>query len=83
MTIVCNLLLLYILIIFLRIVMSWFPINPDGAMATVHGFLHLLTEPLLGPLRRALPALQIGQVALDLSPIVVIFGLQILSRFIC
>jgi YggT family protein len=37
-----------------------------------------LTEPVLGPLRRALPMLRIGTMGLDLSPIIVFFGIQIL-----
>ena len=83
MTIVCTLLTLYVLVILVRIVMSWFPIDPDGLAATIHGFFHLLTEPVLGPLRRALPPVRLGGVALDLSPIIVLVGIQILRNFIC
>ena len=50
---------------------------------TAHGLLHLLTEPVLGPLRRVLPAVRLGAVALDLSPFVVIIGARILQGFIC
>ncbi len=83
MVIICNLIGLYVLIIFVRIVLSWFPIDPDGPIATFHGLLHLLTEPVLGPLRRMLPSVPIGQIRLDLSPIVVLFGLQIIRGAIC
>jgi YggT family protein len=81
--IICNLIGLYVLIIFVRIVLSWFPIDPDGPIATFHGLLHLLTEPILGPLRRVLPSVPIGQIRLDLSPIIVLFGAQILRGAIC
>ena len=83
MVIICNLIGLYVLVIFVRIVLSWFPIDPDGPIATLHGLLHLLTEPVLGPLRRVLPSVPIGQIRLDLSPIIVLFGLQILRGAIC
>lgn len=83
MAIICNLISLYVLIIIVRIVLSFFPIDPDGPVATFHGLLHLLTEPVLGPLRRVLPSVPIGQIRLDLSPIVVLFGLQILQGAIC
>lgn len=83
MEIVCTLITFYVLIIFVRIVLSWFPIDPNGPVATIHGLLHLLTEPLLGPLRRVLPAVRFGGVALDLSPIVVIVGAQILQGVLC
>lgn len=83
MVIICNLIGLYVLVIFVRIVLSWFPIDPDGPLATFHGLLHLLTEPILGPLRRVLPSVPIGQIRLDLSPIVVLFGAQILRGALC
>ncbi len=83
MVIICNLIGLYVLIIFVRIVLSWFPIDPDGPIATFHGLLHLLTEPILGPLRRVLPSVPIGQIRLDLSPIIVLFGAQILRGVLC
>lgn len=83
MFIICTLLQLYLVAIFVRIVLSWFPLDPDGFMATVAGFLFVLTDPVLAPLRRALPAVRLGSVALDLSPIVVIIGIQILTGILC
>ena len=68
-----NLLNLYLLCIFARIVLSWFPISPGTPVATVAGFLYSITEPVLGPIRRVLPS--VGMI--DLSPIVVIFGVQL------
>lgn len=44
-------------------------------MASVFTFLFTITEPVLGPVRRVLPAMG----PLDLSPIVVLFGLRILG----
>ena len=69
---------IYLLLLFARIILSWFPIRPDGAMAGVASFLYAVTEPVLGPLRRALPPVGIGGMGLDLSPLIVIIGLQIL-----
>lgn len=83
MTIVCSLITLYVLVIFVRIVLSWFPIDPDGPVATLHGLLHLITEPVLGPLRRILPPVRLGGMGLDLSPIIVIIGAQVLRGFLC
>lgn len=78
MAIVCIFLQLYLIAIFVRIVLSWFPLDPNGLMATVAGFLYMITDPLLGPLRRAIPPLRLGSVLLDLSPIIVIVGLSVL-----
>ncbi|MDW3218505.1 MAG: YggT family protein [Acidimicrobiales bacterium] len=83
MGIVCTLIILYMVVLVARAVLTWFPIDPDGGMAAVAGFLFMVTDPVLAPLRRTLPPLRIGSVALDLSFIVVIIGLQILLSIIC
>jgi YggT family protein len=80
----CTALQLYVLLIFLRIVLSWFPVSPDTAMASVAGALIAVTEPVLGPVRRALPPVRMGGMGLDLSPIIVVFALQlIIVPFVC
>jgi len=71
--ILCQLLNLYLLVIFVRIILSWFPLRHGGAMQRIHDALWKVTEPLLGLARRYLPPL--GQ--FDLSPIVVILFLQL------
>lgn len=77
MDILCQLLNLYVLAIFARIVLSWFPVSSGGFAATVGGFLTMITEPLLGPIRRVMPTVRIGGMGLDLSPIIAVLGLQI------
>jgi YggT family protein len=75
----CTLAQLYLIAIFARIVLSWFPPNPGGGgLNTVRVFLDGITEPVLGPLRRAIPPLGIGGMALDLSPLILIIGMQVL-----
>ncbi len=76
--ILCTIGNLYLLAIFARIVVSWFPAQPGSAFASVVGFLYTITEPVLGPLRRAIPALRMGGMGLDLSPIIVVLGMQLL-----
>ena len=83
MDIVCSLITIYVILIFVRIVLTWFPLDPEGAVATVAGFLFIITDPLLGPLRRLIPSVRLGNVALDLSPIIVVIGLQVLRGIIC
>ena len=82
MEIVCWVLLAYFLVLLLRVVLSWFPLQPDGVAARAFGLTVTFTEPILGPLRRVLPPLRLGTVALDLSPIVLFFGLRILMGVI-
>ncbi len=83
MLIVCRLIQAYIIILFARIIISWFPISPGGGMSTVYGFLYSLTEPVLGPLRRIIPPIGMGGMGLDLSPMIVTFGLLWISGAIC
>ena len=83
MFLVCLLLQLYLFAIFGRVLLSWFPLNPNGAMATVAGFLYTVTDPVMNRVRRVLPAARFGGMALDFSPVVVIFGITILRQIIC
>jgi YggT family protein len=80
---ICLALMIYMVMIIVRIVMTYFPLDPDGLMATIAGFLFVVTDPVLSPLRRLLPPIRIGTMALDISPIVVIIGIQIVLGVIC
>jgi YggT family protein len=73
--ILCTALNLYFIALFARIILSWFPISPGSAMAGVFSFLYTITEPVLGPVRRRIPPLGM----FDLSPLIVILGVQILG----
>jgi YggT family protein len=81
MIVVCYLLTLYLLVIFARIVLSWFPLEGGGVMATVQDVLITLTEPVLGRVRRVMP--RPGNVPLDLSPLVVILAIYVLRAVLC
>ena len=70
-----GLLSLYILLIFLRVIFSWVNVSYS------HKWMRLLvtaTEPLLGPLRRAIPL--IG--GFDVSPIVALLIVQVLQTVV-
>jgi len=74
----CLVLNLYLIALFGRIILSWFPISPDSPMSQVFSFLYTITEPVLGPVRRMLPPVGVGGMGLDLSPIIVTLGLRLL-----
>lgn len=78
MDIVCWLLQAYFYALFLRIILSWFPVSPGSFLAALNGALYTITEPVLGPLRRAIPPVRIGMAGLDLSPMIVLIGIQVL-----
>jgi YggT family protein len=77
--IVCTLLGLYLVAIFARVILSWFPLSPNSPMAGIFTFLWRITEPVLGPLRRILPPTG----GIDFSPMVVMFGIFILQGALC
>jgi YggT family protein len=66
----------YFWIIIARAILSW--VNPDPFNPIVR-FLYRVTEPVLRPIRRRLPTLQMG---LDLSPMVVILAIYFLDAFV-
>ena len=72
-----GILSMFVLAIFVRSILSWFPISPVNPFKLM---VFQLTEPVLAPLRRYLP--QFGSI--DLAPmvtiIVVLFLIQPLVR---
>ena len=60
-----QLLTLFVLAIFLRSILTWFPISRNNPIQV---FVFQVTEPILSPLRRYLPRLGY----FDLSPMVAI-----------
>jgi YggT family protein len=82
-TLLCRLLDAYLIIIFARIILSWFPVEPGSGMASVYGFLYSITEPVLGPIRRVIPPMGMGGMGLDLSPMIVLLVITLLRSRIC
>ena len=58
--------------------MSWIRIEPGTPVASIYSVVFNLTEPVLGPLRRAIPPVRLGMAALDLSPIIVFVAIMII-----
>ncbi len=86
MAILSLLLTLYWLILLARIILD-FVIGVTGGrglsgMAIVYGIIYDLTEPVLRPIRRLIPPLRVGAVALDLSPILVFLMIAVLQRVV-
>ena len=70
-----------IVLIFVRIVLSWFPPGGD-LLNTAQRVTFSATEWLLGPIRRVLPPVRLGGAALDLSPMLVLFILFFLQNLV-
>jgi YggT family protein len=74
--ILCSLVQIFIYMIIVRVVLSWFPSTSGGIIAQISYFVGRFTEPVLDWTRRVMP--RTG--ALDLSPLVVLLFLQIVVQ---
>jgi YggT family protein len=72
MLLLARLIDLYSLIVLVAVILSWVRLDRRHPLAAV---VYGLTEPVLAPIRQVLPAMG----GLDLSPMVLLFGLQILK----
>ena len=79
MDLLCSLIDVYYIVLLARVILSWFPLQPGTSMASIASIIFQLTEPVMGPIRRIIPT--VGMI--DISPIVVFFGLRILQNVIC
>lgn len=73
----------YIILIFIRIVISYFPRIPyNPALRAFLDFVESVTEPYLGLFRRIIPMVRIGPGGLDLSPMIAIIVLIVLGQYV-
>jgi YggT family protein len=80
---VSALFLVYFILIFIRILLSWIPRMPyyPWLRATVD-FIHQVVDPYLNIFRRVIPPLGGGGMAIDISPILAIIILSIVWRVV-
>lgn len=79
MLVVRYLLQAYVIILVLRVVLSYFPIRSGSPLEPVVRIVQALTEPVLAPLRKVLPSVGFGRMAFDFSPLVVLVVLEIIA----
>ena len=78
MGIVADLIQVYIIILLARAILSWVvPPGGHGFLADANRVVFKFTEPVLAPVRRLMPPVRLGGVAIDLSLFVVVLVLQI------
>lgn len=83
MTLLHNLIFLYIWILIISALLSWFPASSQsGGLGSVRHFLSILTEPVLRPIRSILPRPRVGAVAVDFSVLIAIVALELINSFI-
>ena len=73
--------------LFLWIILSWIQVSNDHPVGQVKIVLDRFYGKLLEPIRSRIGPLRIGMAGLDLSPIVLIFGINflrpIIERLVC
>ena len=78
-----TLFLIYTILIFIRVLMSWFTRIPyNRVLNAVLEFIRETTDPYLNLFRRILPPVRMGGAGLDLSPIVATFVLIIVGSIV-
>ncbi len=73
--------------LFLWIILSWVQVPQDHPIGQIKSILDQFYNRILAPIRSAIPMVRIGMAGLDLSPIVLILGVNFLypraMSFIC
>ena len=72
----CSIVQIFIYMIIVRVVLSWFPSTSGGVVTQISFFVGRFTEPVLDWVRRIMP--RTGM--LDLSPLIVLPFLQIVVQ---
>ena len=75
---VLSLYLVYLVLIFLYVIMSWVQLPYNIWIGRLRGFLHDTVEPVLRPIRAVLPPLG----GFDLSPLIAIFALGLIEQIV-
>ena len=80
---VSTLITVYIVLIFIRILMSYFRSIPYyRALDIFLRFVTEVTDPWLNLFRRLIPPMRVGGGALDLTPMIATFALILLGRVV-
>ena len=79
MSIICAFIFVYIFVLIVRAVLTWFPIRPGTPVASVAVLLRDVTEPVLAPVRRIIPPIS----NIDISSLIVVIALIIVQRILC
>lgn len=81
--VVLGLLYVFLLLLIVRFIADWVSLlardaRPHGVLAAILELVYSATDPPIRALRRVLPPLRLGSVALDLSFMVVFFTVLVL-----
>ena len=82
----CSLLILFFRFfsyaLFAWIILSWVQVSPEHPIGQLKIILDRAFTRILEPIRSRIPTLRIGMAGLDLSPLVLIFGVNLIQPYI-
>jgi YggT family protein len=78
---------IFVLSLFGRLILDYIRIfapqwRPRGIILAIAEAIYAITDPVMRFVRRFIPPLRLGPVAIDLSFIVIFIAVQMLSRFV-
>ncbi|MGF1664647.1 MAG: YggT family protein [Acidimicrobiia bacterium] len=74
----CQILDLFLLALFAWIVLSWIRVPYDHPIGKVHRVLDKMILPIVVPIRRVIPPLNLGGISLDLSVLLIFVVIRII-----
>jgi YggT family protein len=77
--IICIILFLYWIVLFARILLSWFPPPQSGLGRVAFDVVFDVTEPVMRLVRGLLPPVRMGAVGFDLSPILIFIVIGVIQ----
>ncbi len=72
----------YFYAVFAWVILSWIQVTPGHPLARFQAGLDRIILPVIRPIRSVVPPLRIGMGDLDLSPIILLVGIQIIGRLL-
>lgn len=84
---VATLLDLYFVVLIARLVFDWIQLfarewRPKGPVLVVAEFVYTLTDPPLKAIRKVIPPLRLGGIALDLAFIILALAVQVAANLL-
>lgn len=76
------LLTLFAWAVILRIILDWIRVPIEHPVGRIRSALGSVVDPVLAPIRKLIPPIRAGQVGIDLSPLILLIGLQLLIKFL-
>jgi len=68
--------------LFSWIILSWIQVPYDHPIGQLKSYLDKYFEKILSPIRNRVPVLRVGMAGIDLSPLILILGFNLLRPYI-